>query len=74
MKKKDVRIGVVYRMHHTSGWIDVKIINIVERYTYGANGRRLAHWQGVNLKTGRVIEVKSASKLIREVEPGTEPV
>jgi hypothetical protein len=69
--KKDVVVGRVYLMNHTSGKIQVRI-----KAELGRNGGRidnpirLTHWAAENLATGRRIEIKSAARLIREVTPG----
>jgi hypothetical protein len=69
MKKSDVVIGQTYAMHHTSGYIHVRILRTVERTTshvFNANNiynRCMTHWRALNLKTNREIEVKSAAKL-----------
>jgi hypothetical protein len=61
--KKDVKIGETYRMNHSSGKIDVRILRAVERSAYSSSSRTRLHWIGINLKTGREIEIKSAAKL-----------
>ena len=66
MTKKDVVVGETYRMKHTSGRIHVRILYTKTRQGYGhayGNGRKSTHWVGLNLKTNREIEIKSAVKL-----------
>ena len=79
MKKSEVKIGHVYRMKHTSGMIDVRITRAIETDTIRRAGyhgtvshRAKTHWEAVNLKTGRTIVIKSAVRLVREVDPGIE--
>lgn len=66
MTKKDVQIGATYAMNHSSGRIRVRILMEKASRMYGGrNGvdRVMTHWLAVNLKTGRTIEIKSATKL-----------
>lgn len=70
MLKKHIRVGSTYTMNHSSGLIPVRILREVERFSRvrGGGERCLTHWAAVNLKTGREIEVKSAAKLLREMD------
>lgn len=72
MKKADVKVGSTYVMKHTSGMIHARILREKAhrcRGHWSGNDRTTTHWIAVNLKTGREIEIKSAAKLIREVQP-----
>lgn len=63
MTKDQVKVGETYRMNHTSGRIEVKILSVHTVGGYRAGSRNMTHWRALNLKTGREIEVKSAAKL-----------
>ena len=65
MKKADVQVGACYLANHTSGRIFVKINQEVTHRHF--KGNKTIHWLATNGKTGRVIEIKSATKLIVEV-------
>lgn len=65
---KDVKIGGVYRIRHTSGEVNVRILRRKDRLSH--LGQRLGSrpgWVALNLKTGREIVIKSAAKLRSEV-------
>jgi hypothetical protein len=62
MTKKDVVVGQQYTMNHTSGKIQVKILEKVE-HSGTTYSKARTHWRATNLKTGREITVKSAMKL-----------
>ena len=62
---KDVTIGARYEIHHTSGYITVR----VERTRVASSGR--THYVCLNERTGRTIEVKSANKF-RPLAKGQE--
>jgi hypothetical protein len=69
MKINEVVVGETYWMrNHSSGkHIQIRIVREKPTRLYGGRGgdRLMTHWQAINLKTGRLIEVKSASKLDR---------
>jgi hypothetical protein len=70
--KADVEIGKRYQIHHTSGWVTVRVLGFkgtdIRSRSYGAEviGRR-RQYRCLNEKTGREIIVKSAAKFQREV-------
>jgi hypothetical protein len=75
MKKSEVKIGSTYRMKHSSGIIDVRITREIDTPQINRSGsygtvshRARTHWEAINLKTGRTITIKSAVRLIRDVE------
>jgi hypothetical protein len=70
--KKDVEIGKRYQIHHTSGYVTVKVIGFKSTdirsrgYGYDLIGKK-RQYRCINEKTGREIIVKSAAKFLREV-------
>ena len=65
MLAKDGQVGKTYRIHHTSGWVDVQVLEAV----IPRSGRLRVHYRCLNHKTSREITVKSAAKFKREVGP-----
>lgn len=70
MFKRDVKVGATYLCNHTSGRVPIRILRTVARGGWG-DTREVTHWIAINLKTGREIELKSAAKLLREIDPAT---
>lgn len=68
MMKRDVVVGETYLANHTSGRVPVRILREVSRGGWG-DTRRVTHWIAHNLKTGREIEIKSATKLLTKLDP-----
>jgi hypothetical protein len=70
MTKKDVKVGATYLMNHTSGKVPVRILRVKPTTLYGgrSGNRDMTHWVALNTKTGREIEIKSAAKLLREIQ------
>ena len=68
--KKEPVPGATYLVKHSSGEVPFRYIRKVDR-SYGRGQRALWHFAGVNLKTGREIELKSRARFIREI-PVTE--
>jgi hypothetical protein len=73
MKKAEIEIGGIYRVR----WHDGSFTNIriggTKRYPVrsrgyrgGVIGTKTRYW-GTNLKTGRIVEIKSAAKLRERV-------
>lgn len=63
MTTDEVVIGQTYLMKHTSGYIHVRINDRIEKKGYSARSRKTSNWVATNLKTGREITIKSASRL-----------
>lgn len=63
LRKTDIVVGKRYRMrNHSSGNITVKILRACD-LPATSYSRARSHWIALNEKTGREIEIKSASKL-----------
>lgn len=71
MLKSEVEIGGVYIVRwHDGSFTEVEILRPMRRRSYGGYSRRskdMTHYQAKNLKTGRLVEIKSAAKLRRRV-------
>ena len=65
-KKAEPVPGLTYLVRHSSGEVPFRYIRKVDR-SYGRGQRALWHFTGVNLKTGREIELKSRTRFIREL-------
>jgi hypothetical protein len=70
MKKSMVEIGNIYLVRVSGNLVPVNVVEEVEHHKSKRNpysgeiswGSR-THWLGKNLKTGRIIEIRSAAKL-----------
>jgi hypothetical protein len=69
MKRSDINPGSYYLMNHSSGLIPVRIEHELDRIHTGTHQRLTTYWLATNLKTGRIIEVKSAARLRRPLTP-----
>lgn len=65
MKQNEVKIGKRY-IAKISG--NITVVEIKQPIDRGTRQRRRLHWQAVNLKTGRDVEIKSATALRREAD------
>jgi len=64
MTKAEVEVGAVYIVKHGGQLCKVRIGDAVVHR--GVN-KTVTHWMATKLSTGRTIEIKSATKLLRKV-------
>ena len=72
MLQKDIEVGGVYKLRwHDGSFTEVEILGVRRRTVgYGSRSGRLStstRYSARNLKTGRIVEIKSAAKLRERV-------
>ena len=71
MLKKDVEVGAIYRVRwHDGTFTEVKILGPKPAYArggYSGSVTRRTQYNALNLKTGRMVVIKSAAKLRERV-------
>ena len=66
MRAAEIKVGGVYRAAVSERLVDVRVLQIVERYDSWSRSVR-TRYEVLNLRTGRRIVFKSAQRFRREV-------
>jgi len=69
MKKDEVKIGGVYEVRLHGSFTKVRIEEAFETRNCASTVKRrtTTRWSAINLRTGRMVQIKSAAKLRKEI-------